>query len=170
MSERQAPGWEARLKEMGIELPDTPVPVGSYALGTRTGNLLFVSGQTWKVDGRTREVGAVPAEVSIERAQIAARNCALACLAEVRALLGSLDPLIRVVRVNGYVRSSKDFGQQPAVVNGASDIFREIFGEAGRHARTSIGVAELPDGACVEIDAIFEVQPEGGISNGHAVE
>lgn len=158
MSEARGFRWEARLSELGIELPETPVPTGSYALVVRSGNLLFVSGQTWRVDGRTCEVGTVPAEVSIDRAQIAARHCALACLAEVRALFGSLDRLTGVLRVNGYVRSAKDFGEQPAVVNGASDVFLEIFGEAGRHARTSIGVAELPDGACVEIDAIFEIR------------
>lgn len=158
MTQQSPAGWEARLVELGIELPTTPVPAGSYALGVRVGNLLFVSGQTWKVDGQTHEPGVVPTDVSVESARIAARNCALACLAEIRAVAGSLDAVVRVVRLGGYVRSAPGFGQHPAVINGASDVLLEIFGEAGRHARTSIGVAELPDGASVEVDAIFEVR------------
>lgn len=160
MTQSSASAWEARLVELGIVLPVTPVPAGSYALGVRIGSLLFVSGQTWKVDGQTSEPGVVPTEVSVDRARIAARHCALACLAEIRALAGSLDAVIRVLQLNGYVRSASGFGQQPAVINGASDVLLEIFGEAGRHARTSIGVAELPDGASVEVDAIFEVREE----------
>jgi enamine deaminase RidA (YjgF/YER057c/UK114 family) len=134
------------------------VPAGSYALAIRSGNLLFVSGQTWKHEGRTSDVGAVPTDVPIARAQLAARHCVLACLAEVRAAEGSLDRISRVIRVNGFVRSAPGFAEQPAVINGASDVLLEIFGEAGRHARTSIGVAELPDGASVEVDAIFELR------------
>ena len=101
MTQQSPAGWEARLVELGIELPTTPVPAGSYALGVRVGNLLFVSGQTWKVDGQTHEPGVVPTDVSVESARVAARNCALACLAEIRAVAGSLDAVVRVVQLGG---------------------------------------------------------------------
>lgn len=147
----------ARLRHLELALPPAAKPNGSYGWGVLTGRLLFVSGQTWRQAGRTCEVGAVPVDVSVARAREAARHCAIACLAEAHALLGSLNAVRRVVRVTGYVRSSPNFDGQPTVVDGASDLFVEVFGDDGISARTPIGVAELPGGACVEIDAIFEV-------------
>jgi enamine deaminase RidA (YjgF/YER057c/UK114 family) len=152
-------GWHKRLAELGIELPEVPTPSGAYVLGVVTGGLLYVSGQTWKRDGAQALVGRVGAEVSIEEAAESARHAALACIAEAAAILGDLERVERVVRVGGFVRSATGFDRQPAVIDGASTVLLEIFGPAaGGHARTSIGVAELPGGAAVEIDVIFSVR------------
>ena len=145
---------EARVRELGIQIPTLPPPVAIYVPAARTGDLVFASGQTPTVDGVLQVQGKLGGEVSIEQGQQAARLAALNCVAEVRGLLGSLDRVARIVRLTGFVASATGFAQQPAVVNGASQLIEEIFGEAGRHARSAIGVAELPGGAPVEIELI----------------
>lgn len=149
---------EARVRELGIQIPTLPPPVAIYVPAVRTGDLVFASGQTPTVDGVLQVQGKLGGEVSIEQGQQAARLAALNCVAEVRGLLGSLDRVARIVRLTGFVASATGFGQQPAVVNGASQLIEEVFGEAGRHARSAIGVAELPGGAPVEIELIVEAR------------
>jgi enamine deaminase RidA (YjgF/YER057c/UK114 family) len=148
---------EARVRELGIQIPTLPPPVAIYVPAVRTGDLVFASGQTPTVDGVLQVQGQLGGDVSIEQGQQAAR-LALNCVAEVRGLLGSLDRVARVVRLTGFVASATGFAQQPAVVNGASQLIEEIFGEAGHHARSAIGVAELPGGAPVEIELIVEAR------------
>jgi enamine deaminase RidA (YjgF/YER057c/UK114 family) len=151
---------EARVRELGIHIPTLPPPVAIYVPAVRTGDLVFASGQTATVDGVLQVQGKLGGEVSIEQGQQAARLAALNCVAEVRGLLGSLDRVARVVRLTGFVASATGFAQQPAVVNGASQLIEEVFGEAGRHARSAIGVAELPGGAPVEIELIVEARED----------
>ena len=143
----------ARLAELGITLPPVATPVGSYVPAVRTGSLVYTSGQVPK-DAATGMVGA---EVSAEDANAAARVCALQALAAVDALVG-LDSIARVVKVVGFVASAPGFTGQPAVINGASDLLGEVFGEAGAHARSAVGVAELPGGVPVEVELIVEVR------------
>lgn len=152
---------EKRLAELGIEIPVLPPPVASYVPAVRTGRLVFASGQTPTVAGQLTLRGKLGEGISIERGQEAARLATLNCLAEVRGLLGSLDEVVRVVKLTGYVASAPGFGDQPKVVNGASQLIEEVFGEAGRHARVALGVAELPVGAPVEVELIVEVRQDG---------
>jgi len=149
---------ERRLADLGITVPTLPPPVASYVPAVRTGRLVFASGQTPTIGGVLQVRGKLGDGVSVEEGHRAARLAALNCLAEVRGLLGSLDAVSRVVRLTGYVASAPGFGEQPAVVNGASQLIEEVFGDAGRHARSAIGVAELPFGAPVEIELIVEVR------------
>lgn len=151
--------FEARLVELGISLPPTPIPVANYVPAVRVGQLIFASGQTPTREGVLVVRGKVGAEVSIETAADAAAIALLNCLAEVRSVLESLDDVERIVKLNGYVASAPGFDAQPAVINGASLMLERIFGEAGRHARAAIGVAELPAGAPVEIELIVAVSP-----------
>lgn len=146
----------ARLAELGITLPELPKPVAAYVPAVRTGNLIYTSGQIPTVDGELVATGIVGAEVSADDAKAAARACALNALATVDALVG-LDAVRRVVKVVGYVASAPGFTGQPGVMNGASEVLGDIFGEAGQHARSSIGVAALPNGAPVEVELIVEV-------------
>lgn len=148
---------EGRLVELGISLPVLPPPVAVYVPAVRTGRIVYASGQTPTVEGVLQVRGKVGGDVTVEDGQRAARLAALNCLAEVRALLGSLDLVSRVVRLTGYVASAPGFGEQPSVINGASELLEQVFGEAGRHARSAIGVAELPFGAPVEVELIVEV-------------
>lgn len=142
----------ARLAELGIELPEVAAPAGSYLPAVRTGNLVYTSGQVARSYS-----GKAGAEVSAEEANAAARDCALSALAAVHALVG-LDSVVRVVKVLGFVASAPGFTGQPGVINGASDVLAEIFGEAGQHARSAVGVAELPLGVPVEVELIVEVR------------
>jgi enamine deaminase RidA (YjgF/YER057c/UK114 family) len=146
-----------RLARLALELPPAPVPVGAYVTARRTGALIYASGQTPTVDGRSRYCGRVGAELDIEAGYQAARLAMLNCLAAVKALIGDLDNVAAIVKVNGYVRSAPGFGAQPKVIDGASDLLEALFGERGRHARTSIGVSELPGGAVVEVELIVEI-------------
>ena len=143
----------ARLAELGISLPPVATPAGSYVPAVRTGNLVYTSGQV-PMEATKGKVGA---EVSAEDAQAAARVCALQALAAVDALVG-LDSVVRVVKVVGFVASAPGFTGQPGVINGASDLLGEVFGEAGAHARSAVGVAELPLGVPVEVELIVEVR------------
>lgn len=146
-----------RLRELNLTLPPAPKPLASYVPAVQTGNLLVISGQVPIENGRVLQPGKLGAELSVEEGQQLARLCVLNGLAAARQALGSLDRIRRVVRVAGYVASADGFTQQPAVINGASDLLAELFGEAGRHARVAIGVNELPLGCGVEVELMFEV-------------
>ena len=148
--------WTDRLVEIGIELPAVAAPVASYVPAVRSGSQVFTSGQVPIVEGALAASGKVGAEIGLEDAQKHARTCALNALAAVDALVG-VDSIVRVVKVVGFVASAEGFSGQPAVINGASDVIGEIFGEAGQHARSAVGVAELPLGAPVEVEMIVEV-------------
>ncbi|HWM02112.1 MAG TPA: RidA family protein [Actinophytocola sp.] len=148
--------WREKLAELGIELPAVPAPAGSYVPAVRTGNLVYTAGQVPFVDGTVAATGKVGQEVSPEEAKGHARTCALNALAAVHDLVG-IDSVVKVVKVVGFVASAEGFTGQPAVVNGASELLGEIFGEAGRHARSAVGVAELPLGVPVEVELIVEV-------------
>jgi len=148
---------EARLKAAGIELPPAPKPVANYVPAVRTGSLIFLAGQGPFVGGKPAMTGKVGGDVSEEDGYKAARIATLNALAALRAEIGSLDRVRRVVKVTGYVNSAPGFSRQPAVVNGASDLLVQIFGDAGRHARTAVSANELPFNIPVEIDIIVEV-------------
>lgn len=148
--------WSERLTELGIELPGVVAPLAAYVPAVRTGNLVYTAGQLPIVAGELVATGKVGAEVTAEEAQALARTCGLNALAAVHALVG-IDSVVRVVKATGFVASAPGFGGQPAVVNGASDLFGEIFGEAGAHARSAVGVSELPRNAPVEVELIVEV-------------
>ncbi len=149
---------EDRLQAFGLELPAVPEPAGSYVPATRTaGSLLFTAGQLPFKNGELRLTGKVGDAVSIEEARRAARLCVLNALAAVKSGVGSLGNVRRVVKVTGYVASAPGFNGQPGVMNGASDLLGEIFGEAGLHARTAVGVAELPLDAPVEVELVVEL-------------
>ncbi len=147
---------ETRLVELGIVLPTPPTPAGLYALAVQTGPLLYVSGQIPSQDGVPLRHGKCGESVSIDEAAALARICAINALAIVRQELGSLDRVSKVVRVAGYVASGKDFVEHPRVINGASQLLIDVFGEAGRHARIAIGVFDLPFGVPVEVEFLFE--------------
>lgn len=150
---------DARLKELGIELPSPPAPVASYVPWVRTGNLVFTSGQVTLGPSGLEHVGKVGAEIGLEQAQAAARLCGLNVIAQVKAALGGdLDKVKRCVKVVGFVNAVPEFSQHPEVVNGASNLFQEVFGEAGRHARSAVGAGSLPRNVAVEVEAIFEVE------------
>ena len=149
---------EARLKELGIELPPIGAAAGLYLPCVRTGNLLFISGQLPMKDGALARTGKLGREVTIEEAAPLARQCALQALAIVRAETGTLDAVSRVVRVAGFVASAEGFTDHPKVINGASQLLLDVFGEAGRHARIAVGLAELPLGAPVEVEFLFELR------------
>ncbi len=145
-----------RLAELGLELPPVSPPVAAYVPAVQTGNHVYVSGQVPVADGTFLAIGKVGAEVNSEEAKRLARRCALNALAAVDALVG-LDRVTRVVKVVGFVASAPGFTGQPEVINGASELFGEVFGPTGQHARSAVGVAELPSGVPVEVEAIFEV-------------
>ena len=149
---------EQKLMDLGIELPSAAAPVANYVGFVRTGNLLVVSGQLcFGAESRLVARGKLGAGVSLEDGQKAARACAVNVLAQVKAALGDLDKVVRVVRLGGFINSAPDFVDTPKVMNGASDLMVTAFGEKGRHARTTIGVASLPMDAAVEVEGFFEV-------------
>ncbi|WP_394845460.1 RidA family protein [Pendulispora brunnea] len=149
---------EARLAERKIELPNAPAPVANYVPAVRSGNLLFVSGQGPWFNGELRYIGKVGRDLTVAVAQQSARLCALNVLAQARAALGDLDRVVRVVQVQGFVDGIPEFAEHPQVINGASDLFVEVFGEAGRHSRFAVGSGSLPGNISVEVAAIFEVE------------
>ncbi|MFC0429535.1 RidA family protein [Kutzneria buriramensis] len=148
--------WQARLKELGIELPAVAAPVAAYVPAVRSGSHVYTSGQLPFVAGALPATGKVGGEIGPDEAKGYARTCALNALAAVDALVG-LDSITRVVKVVGFVASAEGFTGQPAVVNGASELLGEVFGDAGVHARSAVGVAELPLGAPVEVELIVEI-------------
>ncbi len=147
-----------RLAALGLTLPSPAVPVASYVPWVRTGNLVFVSGQIPVVDGRIAVTGLVSVDVAMDEAQRAAQLCFMNVLAHVRtAAGGTLDTVRRVVRLGGFIAAPASFTQHAVVMNGASDLAMAIFGEAGQHARATVGVASLPGNASVEVEGLFEV-------------
>jgi len=148
---------DQRLQELGIALPDGPAPSANYIPFVVTGNLVFVSGQISYENGELI-AGKIGDGLNIETGQRAARACALNLIAQLKnACDGDLDRVTRVVKLGGFVNAAPDFKQPPQVMNGASDLFVEIFGEAGRHARFAVATASLPSGAAVEVDGVFEI-------------
>ncbi len=150
---------EDRLKELQIELPQPSKPGANYVQFVRTGNLVFLTGQLSQWNGERRFIGKLGREFGVEEGQQAARLCALNLIAHLRtALDGDLHRAVRCVRIAGYVNSTPDFVSQSQVINGASDLFVEILGEAGRHTRMAVGVSALPYDVAVEVEAVFEVR------------
>ena len=147
---------EKRLAELGVTLPTPPVPAANYVPTVLTGNLLVCSGQVSAVPGGKAMKGKL-GEVSMEHGQEAARICAINLLAQAKTALGDLDRIKRCVRLGGFINALPTFASLPLVMNGASDLMVDVLGDAGRHARTTVGVAELPSDASVEVEAIFEV-------------
>ena len=149
---------EERLAGLNLALPEPPKPVGNYLPAARVGNLVFTSGQTARINGVRRYVGTVGKEVTPEEAYLSARDAALNCLACVKKVVGSLDRVKRVVKVLGFVNCVEGYDQQPAAINGASDLLERLFGEAGRHARSAVGLRALPSNVSVELELIVEVK------------
>ncbi len=147
---------EARLSELGITLPPAMAPVANYVPYVQTGNQIHISGQI-SMSGDTAFKGTVGTEVSLEEAQKAARLCGINLLAQLKAATGDLDRVQRVVKLGGFVQAGPDFYDIPKVINGASDLMGEVFGEQGRHARSAVGVYKLPLNVSVEVDGIFEI-------------
>jgi enamine deaminase RidA (YjgF/YER057c/UK114 family) len=149
---------EKKLQQLGITLKEAPAPVANYVPFVRTGNLLMVSGQLClEADGRLAAKGQLGGGVAVEEGQRAARACAVNLLAQVKAALGDLDKVSRVVRLGGFINSAPGFADGPKVMNGASDLMVAVFGERGKHARSTVGVAALPADAAVEVEGLFEV-------------
>lgn len=147
---------DAKLASLGITLPTPVAPVANYVPTVISGNQLYVSGQiSVTADGRML-TGKLGETVDVEAGRLAARHCGINLIAQIKAALGDLDRVKRVVKLNGFVNSSPEFSDQPKVVNGCSDLFVEVFGDAGRHARSAVGVAQLPLGVSVEVDAVIE--------------
>ncbi|WP_321812733.1 MULTISPECIES: RidA family protein [unclassified Burkholderia] len=150
---------EVRLAELGYTLPVSPTPKANYVPARRVGNLLFIAGQIPTADGEDKFVGKVGRDLPLEDGQAAARLCALNMLAQVRtALGGSFDSLVGCVKLGGFVNCEPEFGQQPQVINGASDLIVQVLGKSGKHARFAIGANSLPRNVAVEIDGIFEIR------------
>ena len=150
---------EARLKELGLALPDMVAPVANYVPFVRTGSLVFISGQiTMGADKTLHYIGAVGKELTVDDGRKAARLAAINVLAALKSALdGDLDKVSRVVKITGFVNAIPGFAQHPEIVNGASDLFVEVFGDAGRHARAAVGAGSLPRNVAVEVEAVFEV-------------
>ncbi len=147
---------EEKLKELGIELPDAPIPAGNYIPAVKTGNLLFISGQIPLENGKVVFTGKV-SDDNLETAQKSARSCAINILAQIKRETGNLNKVSKIVRLSGFVNSVPEFSQHPKVINPASDLMFEIFGEKGKHSRIAVGVGSLPLNSMTEIDAIVEI-------------
>ena len=148
---------EEKLKSLNITLPNPPKPAGAYIPVVKSDHTVYVSGQIPIEDGKVAFKGKVPSTQSLEQAQSAAKLCAINALAQLKSELGSLDKISRILKVSGFVNSEPDFTEQPKVINAASDLLFEIFGDKGQHSRIAVGVASLPLGATVEIDMIVEI-------------
>jgi enamine deaminase RidA (YjgF/YER057c/UK114 family) len=151
------PTPEERLQQLGVDLPAPAAPVAAYIPTVRTGDLVYVSGQVPTADGKPTHLGHLGADVDLEAGRAAARTCAINVIAALKAELGELSRVRRIVKVTGFVASTPEFTDAPKVVNAASELFGEVFGDAGRHARAAVGVAALPLGVPVEVEAIVEV-------------
>lgn len=150
--------YEQKLLEMGLTLPPAPKPLAAYVPAVKMGGFVYTSGQIPMVNGQLEYQGKLGAELSVEQGYQAARVCALNCLSVIKAQVGSLDGIEQIVKVVGYVNSAAGFRQQPQVINGASELFGEIFGDAGKHARSAVGVNELPINAAVEVEVIVKIK------------
>lgn len=149
---------DARLAELGIDVPEAAAPVANYVGFVQTGNLVFVSGQVTLKDGSPQYIGKLGDSISVEDGQAAARLCAINIIAQVKAACGGdLDRVQRVVKLGGFVNSTADFTDQPKVINGASDLMVEVFGDKGRHARAAVSAGSLPLGVSVEVEAVVEI-------------
>lgn len=151
-------GAEARLKEKGLLLPQQPKPVANYVPTVRVGNLLFVSGHGPFNDGKIKMAGKLGRDLTVDEGYLVARSVGLNCLASIKAAIGSLDKVNRFVKLLGMVNCTEDFKEQPKVINGCSDLLVELFGEAGKHARSAVGMQALPFEIPVEIEMIVEVE------------
>lgn len=149
--------YETRLAELGISLPASPAAAANYVPAAQSGNLLFVSGQLPFKDGKLAYLGRLGDGISLDDGYQAARLCAINILAQIKAFAGSLEHVARIVRVGGFVAGTPDFTDQPKVINGASDLLVEVFGEKGRHARAAVGSSSLPLGVPVEVEAVVEL-------------
>lgn len=147
---------EEKLKELGITLPEAPIPAGNYIPAVKTGNLLFISGQIPLENGQVAYTGKVSDE-NLETAQKSATSCAINILAQIKREAGSLDKVTKIVKLSGFVNSVPEFTQHPKVINPASDLMFEVFGEKGKHARVALGAGSLPLDSMTEIDAIVEI-------------
>ena len=148
---------EEKLESIGIKLPNPPTPAGSYVPAIKTGNLLFISGQIPMEEGKVLFTGKV-SDDNLETAQKSAKMCAINLLAQMKRELGNLDRVTKIVRLSGFVNSDAEFYQHPKVINPASDLMFELFGEKGKHARSAVGMASLPSNIAVEIEIIVEVE------------
>lgn len=151
---------EQRLKELGIELTKPTTPLGSYVNAVRTGNLLYLAGKGPGLPGKPLPVGKLGRDFSIDQGYGFARDTGLSILAALKEELGDLDRVKRIVKVLGMVNATSEYGSQPEVINGCSDLFVEVFGERGRHARSAVGMGSLPRGIPVEIEVIVEIEPD----------
>jgi len=150
--------FEAKVQELGLTIPTPAKPLAAYVPAVRTGNLVFVSGQLPSRDGQLLYKGLLGRDVTAEQGYEAARACAINCLGAVKALVGSLDNIMRIVKVTGFVAATPEFTDHPKVVNGASELMQQVFGEQGAHARAAVGMASLPLGVPVEVEMIVEVK------------
>lgn len=150
--------YEAKLKEMGIEIKEPVKPLASYIPAVQCGNLVFTSGQIPMKDGKLLYTGKVGAEVTPEQAKECAKLCAINCLSAIKGVIGDLDKIEAVFKVTGFVNSAAGFNAQPGVINGASDFLGEVFGDAGKHARSAVGVSDLPIDAPVEVEVIVKLK------------
>ena len=148
-----------RLKALNITLPPVSGPFGAYVPARRVGNLIFVAGQLPMKDGKLMAIGQVPSRCSLENARAAARQCVINAIAAVQSIAGGIDSIAGVVRVGAFVNSDATFTEQPKVADAASELLKEIFGDAGQHARAAVGVNTLPRDAAVEIEVLFEAKP-----------
>jgi enamine deaminase RidA (YjgF/YER057c/UK114 family) len=149
---------EQRLAEIGITLPQPAAPVAAYVPAVEAGGLLFISGQISVAEDGSLIKGRLGEDMDLEGGQAAARRCGIMLLAQMKAALGSLDRVARVVKLGVFINSDRDFTEQPKVANGASELMQDVFGEAGRHARSAVGVPVLPLGVAVEVDAIVQIR------------
>jgi len=150
--------YEAKLKEMGIDLPEAAKPLAAYIPAIKIGDCVYTSGQIPLVDGELKFKGKVGAGISEAQGYEAAKVCAINCLSAIKGLIGSLDQIAQIIKVTGFVNSAPGFNAQPKVVNGASEFLGEVFGEAGRHTRSAVGVSELPIDAAVEVEMIVKLK------------
>lgn len=150
--------YEAKLESMGLKLPPVPKPVAAYVPAVMVGKYIYTSGQLPLVDGELAYKGKMGRELTEDQGYAAAKICAVNCLSAVREMAGSLDHVEKIVKVTGFVNSAEGFVNQPKVINGASELLGEIFGEAGRHARSAVGVSELPLGAAVEVEVVVKIK------------
>ncbi|MGE5674947.1 MAG: RidA family protein [Mycobacterium leprae] len=149
---------EARLKELGITVPEAPKPVAAYVPFVRSGDLVFTSGQICMENGQLKHKGKVGAEVTPEEGYQAARLCAINTLAVLKSAIGDLEKVAQIVKVTVFVNSAAGFTGQPAIANGASELYSQVFGDLGKHARSAVGVSELPMGSTTEVEVIARVQ------------
>jgi enamine deaminase RidA (YjgF/YER057c/UK114 family) len=150
--------YEAKIKELGLTIPEAPKPVAAYVPAVRSGNLVYTAGQIPFLNGELKYKGKLGKELTVEEGYEAAKLCALNCLSVIKGVIGDLDKIVRIVRVGGFVNSVPEFSDQPKVVNGASELFGQIFAEAGKHARAAVGSINLPMNAAVEVEVIVEVK------------